>query len=141
MLKQVHKFLLLSSLIVFLSFNSAVFAQNDNIFKQNIVNEQTLALNNAKTSDFETSPIDTQNLKKNVVPDSKKESKKVINLFLRVMMAVLLSAGILYVILLFIKKYYGSAFAVQEYDEYESLNLSTPNDKEEALKSFLNRTK
>lgn len=102
--------------------------------------QYNLVQNDVKVNDLDVEPINTKEVK-NVVPDSKKEGRKVINLFLRVMGAVLLSAVILYFILLFVKKYYGSAFAVEETDEFESLNLTPPENKEDALKSFLNRTK
>ncbi len=94
-----------------------------------------------KINDEEIEPINTAPVKKEVVPDSKKEGKKVIHLFLKVMGAVLLSGVLLFLILSFIKKYYSSAFAAEDYEDYESLNLNSPNNKEEALKSFLNRTK
>ena len=104
--------------------------------------QMDLVRNDVNVKDIDIDPLNTDRVKKSVVPDTKKEGKKVIGLFLKTMVAVAFSAVILYVILLFVKKFYGSAFVPQqEYDEFEALDLSTPVNKTEALKSFLNRTK
>ena len=93
-------------------------------------------------TDLDIDPINTENVKKNVVPDTKNEIKKVIGLFIKTMVSVAFCAVLLYIILLFVKKYYGSAFVPpNEEDEYDNLELTTPDDKISALKSFLNRTK
>ena len=58
------------------------------------------------------------------------------------MMLVAMSAIILWVILLFVKKYQGKISSFQDDDElFEELDLATPNTRADALKSFLNRTK
>ena len=139
--KLLHKFLICFSIFSFLTFSPALFAQNDAQIQDIKENGQlNMVQNDIKVNDFDVEPINTNEVK-NVVPDAQKEGRKVINLFLKVMGGVLLSAFILYIVLLLVKKYYGSAFAVEEYDEFENLNLSAPTSKEEALKSFLNRTK
>lgn len=128
--------------------NSVQNSQTENQTEQEQLtqqNTQDLSQNineaDVKVNDEEIEPINTAPVKKEVVPDSKKEGKKVINLFLKVMGAVLLSGVFLFIILSFVKKYYASAFVEEDYEDYESLNLNSPNNKEEALKSFLNRTK
>ena len=95
--------------------------------------------NDVRVNDLDIEPINVQNVKEDVIPDTHKESKKVMALFLKTMMGVAISAVLLYIVLLFIKKFYRSAL-VDEEDEYESLDLSTPNNKQDALKSFLNRS-
>jgi len=94
-----------------------------------------------RVNDLDVSPINTQKVKKDIMPDTKKEGKKVLNYFLRVMGAVLACAAFIFIILVFVKKFYGSAFAIDEADEYEDLSLLAPETKEEALKSFLSKTK
>ena len=95
-----------------------------------------------KVNDLDIEPIDTNALKDTVVPNTKSEGKKVIGYFLRAMLGVALCAILLYFILLFVKKYYGSAFVNTEEEEYfESFDLTTPSSKQEALRTFLNRTK
>ena len=91
--------------------------------------------------DIDIEPLNTQKVKQTVIPDTKKEGKKIIGLFLKTMAAVGFCVVILYVTLLFVKKYYGSAFVNNDNEIFEALDLSTPEDKQEALKSFLNRTK
>ena len=109
--------------------------------RKELIKEYKEKYKNATWVDLDIEPLNANEVKKNVVPDAKQEGKKVIGLFLKTMMAVAFCAIILYVILVFVKKFYGSAFALDVQDEYEELNLSSPETKEEALKSFLNRTK
>lgn len=97
--------------------------------------------NNIKVKDNDIEPINTSDVKKDVVPNAKKEGQKVMFLFIKTMLAVAFSAVILYIVLVFIKKFYGSAFINNESDEYEAFDLAAPDNKEDALKSFLNRTK
>jgi hypothetical protein len=86
-------------------------------------------------------PINTNAVQKSVVPDPKSEGKKVLTLFIKTMTLCGICALLLYIILLFIRKFYSSAFVPQEPQEFEELDLTTPENKQEALKSFLNRTK
>lgn len=95
-----------------------------------------------KVKDLDIDPLDTVSLRKSVVPDPKQEGKKVIGLFLKTMLAVAFCAILLYIILYFVKKFYGDYFISKEYNkEVENLDLSTPETKEEAFRNFLNRTK
>jgi len=104
--------------------------------------EEALLENNPNFADIDIDPINTDKVKKNVVPDTKREIKKVIGLFIKTMFTVAFSVVVIYIILLFVKKYYGSAFIQSaDEDEYDNLELTTPDDKIAALKSFLNRTK
>lgn len=117
-------------------------AKAENIINSQNNNQMELIQNNVQINDLDIEPINVNEVKKTVVPDTKEEGKKVINLFLRAMAGVVICAVILYFVLLFVKKYYGSAFVNTDYDEdFESLDLATPNNKQDALKSFLNRTR
>jgi len=92
--------------------------------------------------DIDIDPINTEQVKKNVVPDTKNEFKKLIGLFIKAMIMVVFSAVVIYIVVLFVRKYFGSEFAPQaDEEEYDNLELTTPEDKISALKSFLNRTK
>ena len=142
-LKQVDKIVLSSILLCNLVFVPAVLAQNEQDLPiNNQINAQmNLVENGISVKDLDIDPINTEKVKKSVVPDAKKEGKKVVGLFLKTMMAVAFCSVILYLILLFVKKFYGSAFVSNDFDEFEALDLSTPTNKTDALKSFLNRTK
>lgn len=95
-----------------------------------------------KVKDLDIDPLNTVSLKKSVVPDPKQEGKKVIGLFIKTMLAVAFCSILLYIILYFVKKFYGNHFISKEYNkEVENLDLSTPETKEEAFRNFLNRTK
>lgn len=141
-LKHLHKVLLIGLFACLLVLPVEVQAANNLIAKNSNNEQMKLIHNDVKVNDLDIEPMDTQKVKKSVVPDTKKESKKVMALFLRAMCAVILCAILLYFILIFVKKYYGSAFVNVDDEEYfETLDLSTPNNKQDALKSFLNRTR
>ena len=141
MLKHLHKTLLIQTILcLFLTTPVSLAAlnlPNDTTTKE----QMELIHKDIKVNDLDIEPINTSAVKKNVVPDTKQEGKKIIGLFIKSMIMVAFCAVILYVILVFVKKYYGSAFVSNEYEEIESLDLTTPNTKQDALKSFLNRTK
>jgi len=141
--RKLHKILFVISIFCFLALTPAVSAKSDLIALKSITPEQMkLIQQDVKVNDLDIEPIDTQSIKKTVVPDTKKEGKKVFAYFLRAMLGVVLCAIILYLILVFVKKFYGSAFVNLEEEEYfEAFDLSTPKTKQDALKSFLNRTK
>ncbi len=126
---------------MFFGFGHKTLANDNLLLALNDSDSLEVIQSDVRVNDLDINPINTQKVKKNVVPDTKKEGKRVLDYFLRVMGAVLACAAILYLILVFVKKFYGSAFALDVQDEYEELNLSSPETKEEALKSFLNRTK
>ena len=142
MLKLLSKYFVFFYLLLNISIFPVAFGFNDSdIPVQQDEAQMQLIQKDVRVDDADIEPIDTQKVKKAVVPDSKKEGKKVLTLFLRTMCAVLVSALIIYIVSVIIKRYYGSAFAIDDIEENEDYNLSTPNSKEEALKSFLNRTR
>ena len=142
MLKKLHKFLFIISLLSFLALAPYASAKNDLIALESITPQDMQLIQDVKVNDLDIEPINTQEVKKTVVPDTKKEGQKVFAYFLRAMLGVALCAIILYLILVFVKKFYGSAFVNLEEEEYfEAFDLSTPKTKQDALKAFLNRTK
>ena len=58
-----------------------------------------------KVKDLDIDPINTDSIKKSVVPDTKKEGKKLIGLFIKVMMLVILSSLIVFIVLFLIKRW------------------------------------
>lgn len=114
----------------------------DNIDFNSDFETDTSRQEQVKVKDLDVDPLDTVSLRKSVVPDPKQEGKKVVGLFIKSMLAVAFCAILLYIILYFVKKFYGERFVSKEYNkEVENLDLSTPETKEEAFRNFLNRTK
>ncbi len=138
MLKQINKIFVLIYVLLSFLFCPVVMADLANT-NQTENNKMELIQNDVRVNDLDIEPINVQDVKKDVIPDPHKESKKVMALFLKTMLGVAICAVLLYIVLLFVKKFYSSAF-VSEEDEYENLDLSTPDNKQEALKSFLNRS-
>ena len=128
---------------VFLGMPTIVAAQDTIPVARDISqrDEMELIQNEISVEDAEIEPINTKKVKDNMVPDSSREGKKVIGLFLKTMVAVGFCAVILYFILIFVKKFFASAFINHDFEELENLDLATPNNKQDAIRSFLNRTK
>lgn len=143
MQKKLHKITLALCIACFLwSSPMAMADKNTNALKKTTAEQMNFVAQDVKVNDLDIEPINTQALKKEVVPDTHKEGKKVFAYFLRAMLGVAFCSIVLYLILVFIKKFYGSAFVNLEEEEYfEAFDLSTPNNKQDALKTFLNRTK
>lgn len=142
---KIYGFLLILAALFFFNAGSGCYAVQKGIpvMTEDTTHELTYDNSNSRVKDIDIDPINTDKVKKTVVPDTKKESKKLIGLFLKTMFLVAFSAILLYVILLFIKKFYGSDFipSNEECENVEMLELNTPGTKSDALKSFLNRTK
>ena len=141
--KQLRKTLYVSIFALLLMFSSSAMADiNTNALKNTTAEEMNFVQQDVKVNDLDIEPINTQKVKKDVIPDTQKEGRKVIAYFLRAMLGVVFCSIILYLILVFVKKYYGSAFVNPQEEEYfEGFDLSTPHSKQDALKAFLNRTK
>ena len=136
MLKQLSKITLAIFTVCFFMFPTLAMAQNQYEPSVGVIHSDI------KVNDLDIEPINTQEVKKSVVPDAKKEGKKVLSLFLKTTSWVMFAIVIIYLILIFIKKYHGSAFVNPDDEEYfEAFDLSTPDNRQDALKSFLNRTK
>lgn len=145
MLKQVLKTFFVILSVCFLSFGTVLAEPEDiPVIPEALIEDEKMELvqNDIKIDDLEIEPIDTKKVKDNIIPDTKKEGKKVIGLFLKTMVAVALSAIILYFILIFVRKFYSNSFTSKEsMEEIETLDLATPNTKQEAFRIFLNKSK
>ena len=142
MLKHLRSVVCLVAISFVILSNSIAFAENKVSALEHITAEQARFIQDVKVNDLDIEPINTQEVKKDVIPNTKNEGKKVMAYFLRAMLGVVFCAIVLYLILIFVKKYYGSAFVNPDEEEYfEAFDLSTPKTKQDALKSFLNRTK
>ena len=143
MLKHLHRIILTICFTCLIAFNPNAQAKNDLIALESITPEQMkLIQKDVKVNDLDIEPINTQSIKKEVVPDTKREAKKLAAYLIRGFCVVLLSGILIFFILLFVKKYYSSAFVnPDEEDYFESFDLSTPDNRQDALKAFLNRSK
>ncbi len=140
MLKALNKLVLFFVLVVSLSpcaLSETTIPVTREISDRN--GQMELIQNEVKVEDLDIDPINTDKLKNTIVPDPKKEGEKIIALFLKTMLGVVICTGLLYLVLLFVKKFYTSGF-VNDEETFENLDLSTPQNKQDALKSFLNRT-
>ena len=93
--------------------------------------------------DIKSSPNDNVALTKKVVPDTKSELTKMVKMFLKVMLAVAISTVIIFVVLLFVRHFYSPIVTLEDLNQdSETKNtLDTPQNKNDALKTFLDKTK
>lgn len=93
--------------------------------------------------DIKSSPNDNVALTKKVVPDTKSELTKMVKMFLKVMLAVAISTVIIFVVLLFVRRFYSPIVTLEDLNQdSEAKNtLDTPQNKNDALKTFLDKTK
>ena len=93
--------------------------------------------------DVQSSPNDNTALTKKVVPDTKSELTKMVKMFLKVMLAVAISSVVIFVVLLFVRRFYAPMVTLEDLnaDEDKKITLDTPQNKNEALKTFLDKTK
>lgn len=170
---KMHKFLILIISFVMILANSPVFAQNtDELPQDNQTqaiettmqdesspgdeeqNADDIDKLNAEMGlgeqrqividDIESSPNDNEALTKKVVPDTRSELTKMVKMFLKVMLAVAISAVVIFVVLLFVRRFYSPIVTLDDLsaDDKERRNsLETPQNKNEALKTFLDKTK
>ena len=95
-------------------------------------------------------PYDRSDLKNEVVPKTHSEVLRVVMMFVKVMGAVLLCGGVIFLLLWLVKKYYygneiknygESALQANNGASESNGDLKSPQDENEALKNFLNQTK
>ena len=93
--------------------------------------------------DVQSSPNDNTALTKKVVPDTKSELTKMVKMFLKVMLAVAISSVVIFVVLLFVRRFYSPVVTMGDLnkDNDNKISLDTPQNKNEALKTFLDKTK
>lgn len=166
-----RKFLVLIISFITLCANTAVFAQIDeqeainSVDNIEIQTENTQQVETGETKeeqidklneemglgeqkqividDIKSSPNDNIALTKKVVPDTKSELTKMIKMFLKVMLAVAISTVIIFVVLLFVRRFYSPVVTLEDLktDDEKKNTLDTPQNKNEALKTFLDKTK
>ncbi len=140
-LKPLHKFILVLFLFYFLGCTSCVLAVEETSVVNKTQNQMELVQKDVKVNDLDIEPINTSAIKNDVVPDTKKEAKKVLMLFIKAMFIVTLCAGLTYLGFLYAKKYHSEMLNTNEPKDFDMLDLATPQDKQDALKSFLKRSK
>lgn len=93
--------------------------------------------------DVQSSPNDNTALTKKVVPDTKSELTKMVKMFLKVMLAVAISSVVIFVVLLFVRRFYSPVVTMGDLNKEDDnkISLDTPQNKNEALKTFLDKTK
>ncbi len=164
-----RKFLILTVVLLFVFLNSLAFAQNEDsalpVENSSLQSEtvENSVTNNAETNnidelneemglgeqrqividDVQSSPNDNTALTKKVVPDTRSELTKMVKMFLKVMLAVAISSVVIFVVLLFVRRFYAPMVTLEDLnaDEDNKITLDTPQNKNEALKTFLNKTK
>lgn len=141
MLKQLNKTILLTLIALFFALPAVYAEPAPDVQNSEVQNEQmNPPRKDVKVNDLDIEPMNTRKLKKEVIPDVEKEGRKVIGLFLKTMMAVILSAVLLYFILLFVRKFHGNKYIPNSDEEFAEFDLAPANNKDDALKSFLKRT-
>lgn len=89
----------------------------------------------------EVKPYDDKNIPKGNLPEPKSELQKLVFMFLKVLGAVVVCSLVLYVLLLFVRRFYSQGPAGFLSDEGLKDNLKSSQNESEALRSFLNKTK
>lgn len=92
-----------------------------------------------KDVDFSVNSNDE--LKKDVIPNTGSELEKLVFMFAKVMFSVLLCSVILYFLLLLVKKFFHTENIIKSDESYDIRNLTSPENSDEAMKSFLDNTK
>ena len=145
MSKKMHKILLTITVSTMLMLNSFCIAEinapDDNTIYNPNANSMELIQNDVKVKDIDIDPLDTQKVKKEVVPDTKQESKKLIGLFLKAMVGVAFCSVVIYALLLLMNKKYGTTLSAKDIENFDVPELKTPNNKIDAFRSFLDRSK
>lgn len=93
-----------------------------------------------KVEDKDFDPVSNEELTKNVVPNTGMEIIKLISMFARVMLGVIIATGIIYFLLLFTRKYFHPPLPEKGEEDFDVRDLNSPKTTDEALKSFLDRT-
>ena len=77
------------------------------------------------------------------MPDTKSELTKMVKMFLKVMLAVAISSVVIFVVLLFVRRFYSPVVTMGDLNKEDDkkISLDTPQNKNEALKTFLDKTK
>lgn len=93
-----------------------------------------------KVEDKDFDPNANEELTKSVIPNTGLELIKLISMFGRVMLGVVIASLLLYFILLFTKRYFHPPLPAKGEEDFDIRDLNSPKSTDEALKSFLDRT-
>ena len=93
-----------------------------------------------KVEDKDFDPNSNEMLTQDVVPNTGMELIKLISMFARVMLGVIIATGIIYFLLIFTKKYFHPPLPEKGEEDFDVRDLNSPKTADEALKSFLDRT-
>lgn len=93
-----------------------------------------------KIEDKDFDPVSNDSLAKEIVPNTGSELFKIITLFAKVMIGVILSAFVIYILLLFTKKFFHPPLPSRGEEDFDIRDLNSPKSADEALKAFLDRT-
>ncbi len=89
-------------------------------------------------SDFD--PNANEELTKNVIPNTGNELLKLISMFARVMLGVIIATGVIYFLLLATRRFFHPELPSKGEEDFDIRDLNSPKTTDEALKSFLDRT-
>jgi hypothetical protein len=132
------------------ALEGAVDSTNQNIQAQGALSENTVP-EEFEEPNITTKPVTAEidmasvkspyenDIKTSVADHSKSELTRIIFMFLKVMAAVAISSVIIYFLLLLIKNFYGIKMPSANI-KFED-NLKSTQNENEALKTFLNKTK
>ncbi len=93
-----------------------------------------------RVEDKDFDPNANEELTKEVIPNTGTELIKLISMFAKVMLAVLVASFIIYFLLLFVRKYFHPPLPSKGEEDFDIRDLNSPKTSDEALKSFLDRT-
>lgn len=110
--------------------------------KEELTNEQKQIGEAAplRVEDKDFDPNANEELTKEVIPNTGMELIKLISMFARVMLAVLVASFVIYFLLLFVRKYFHPPLPAKGEEDFDIRDLNSPKTTDEALKSFLDRT-
>ncbi len=107
------------------------------------LNEEQKQLGEAMPLHVEDSDFDpnaNEELTKDVIPNTGSELIKLISMFARVMLGVIVATGIIYFLLLCTRNYFHPKLPKRSEEDFDIRDLNSPKTTDEALRSFLDRT-
>ncbi len=93
-----------------------------------------------KIEDKDFDPNANEELTKEVIPDTTNELIKLISMFAKVMLGVIVASFIIYFLLIFTRKFFHPPLPKLSEEDFDVRDLNSPKNTDEALKSFLDRT-
>jgi len=125
-----------------LSDEERLKAEEDAKIKEELNNEQRQMTEAAplKVEDKNFDPNSNEELTKNVVPNTGDELLKLVSMFAKVMLGVILASFIIYFLLLFTRKFFHPPLPSKGEEDFDVRDLNSPKNTDDALKSFLDRT-